>query len=40
MMASATTSAIPPGFIPASVEFGLRHLEYGLALFTNKELLA
>ena len=29
----------PAGFVPASVDFGLRHSEYGLALFTNKELL-
>lgn len=25
----------PAGFIPASVEFGLRHSEYGTALFAN-----
>lgn len=29
----------PAGFVPASVDFGLRHSEYGLALFTNKEPL-
>ncbi|MDK8454607.1 sugar phosphate nucleotidyltransferase [Corynebacterium marquesiae] len=29
----------PAGFIPTSVEFGLRHSEYGSALFTDLEVL-
>lgn len=29
----------PSGFIPASVEFGLRHPKYGLALFADLEVL-
>ena len=29
----------PAGFIPASVEFGLRHPKYGLARFADLEAL-
>lgn len=29
----------PAGFIPTSVEFGLRHSDYGSALFTDLEVL-
>lgn len=38
MMVSATILATP-GFIPASVEFGLRHPKYGPALFHDLEAI-